>query len=529
VTSSPQALAQMYATLLGGLPPGGMPGAPNAIPGGIPARDPNASQNLSPNVLANLQSKGVPSAAGAALRDQPPKGMTITPPTSGNPNPMPTGGMPPGPPPVGPAPSQNPASQEQALLGQWQAQPPPFTPPAIPQPSKGQLLGEALAALFIKGAAPFVGAQIVYDDERRQKDYENKYKSTLDQWTTRQQAVQAENQGLVQRADILRNLPAPVAGLIGKPPTLNPKDTEWQQHTKMADWELNAARTLMNAGYSQESQQYASMANDDRMAANEARLTEGGTVQPHPVGWKRPDGTLVQPGDPEDTANQTKQAVLAFDKERTTYEHQVIMGTDPRTQLAAQRLAQSASFHTDELQERWQINAADRTTRETVAILGLEATNGRYVAGETERAGIDAYNKQMQLYQDQFKTGYSGPAVGEPAAPGAPPLDININVNAAANQAKGMTSAVDAGVGKPDAGTGNTGDTGVVKPAPVNAFAGVVTQYVNIARQEVSSGSSVQDVVANVASSPVYIKMTPPEQAQVMRAVILALRTKAKK
>lgn len=439
--------------------------------------------SIPPNVLANLQRGGLASAGGSALRSTPPKGNSSQPPggvpvlgTQNQPgmalgaqlgsqggNSQTTASTQPQRPPTqnagGPGGGVNPqpdyAQQMQGLLGQFQPAP-GLQQPQMQGADKNFLLGQAIAAALFPKTTPFVGQALSYDTDQREKDYERKYQAALDQWKARADASSASNQGLVQKAEILKSaasLPASLA--IDRSvaiPKINAKDPPFKQNMMMADYYDRIAAARLSAGATpQQIKEATDLAASYRANASQDRLIDISEGKlPARAGTLLPDGTIVQPGSAPDIAYQKLVADADFAKHRVGFETQKIQQADARIRNQAASIANTAGFHADEIAARYNINQADRQTRMTIAILGLENSNARATQSEVWHNGVVAYQKNMDMTKaaaeaqarGQDLSGFGGSVPAAPTPPATPgPVNVNVEVLNAAQQAKTLTGA----------------------------------------------------------------------------------------
>ena len=426
-----------------------------------------AGMGIPLSAVQQLQHGNVTGAAGSLLRSKPPKadvppGGFPQAPQAPSPQPQPppaqSAGLPPGPPPPPagpppPPPGPDLAGQMNQIAGQMNTA--PQTPPQVPKmqdPNKGFLLGEALSAIVAPQTLPFVGAALSYDQGQREQDYGRKYQAAMDAWRARADSMQATNQGLMDKAEILKAQAAMPASLaadrsvpIPDQAKLN-KMTPWEQDNALSEYYGKVAAARLAAGATKDQVQemrdqatfYIKRAAEDRMVA----IQEGKMAAP--PGTRLPDGTIVQPGDQAAILYQQGVAKLQFEQARTAFEKGAIARADKSLMLRAQQIANTAGFHSQEIQARYAFGETPQE-RLTIALLGLENGNAKMSHAEAWQLGKDLYDKQMaeyKAYSDAQAKGQDTSGFTQTTQPVAPPPAPNVNVNVEIPQAQAAAQQV---------------------------------------------------------------------------------------
>lgn len=451
MVNNPQnSLAQLYAALgLTSLLPG-QPGNPATPPPGTPqfGTQPQAAPQIAP---PRPPSSPQVHQAASTLRAQPPKSaqqpnvQTLPgfPTTTPRPDPLAANPiLPPKPPPSPPQGQTSPgglpsantgypdygAQLQQVLTAQQNLVPPaPMAMPTMQPQNKYFALGEALSALVAPKTLPFVGAGLSYDQTEREKDYERRYNQALENWKDRADAFSLQNQGLAQQAEIIKALSAlPVSMAVDRTvpiPKITSKMTPWEQSREMADYYRKIASARLAAGAtSAQVKEAADMAAAYDKQQTEDRMMgiEQGKLAAAP-GTVLPDGTVVQPG--SEAAVLYEKSVLGnqLTTARIAYQKAATANIPKMMAQKAWAIANNASFHAQEIAQRYNINDADRQMRYTIAVLGYQNATGRETQREIWERGKDIYDQQMRAYDAQLQPPTAGgPAPAVPVAPAVP-------------------------------------------------------------------------------------------------------------
>ena len=183
---------------------------------------------------------------------------------------------------------------------------------------------------------------------------------------------------------------------------------------------------------------YRQQEAQDRMLA----IQEGKMAAP--PGTRLPDGTIVQPGDQAAILYQQGVAKLQFEQARTAFEKGAIARADKSLMLRAQQIANTAGFHSQEIQARYAFGETPQE-RLTIALLGLENGNAKMTAQEAWQKGKDVYDKQMaeyKAYSDAQAKGQDTSGFTQTTQPVAPPPAPNVNVNVEIPQAQAAAQQV---------------------------------------------------------------------------------------